>query len=89
MNATIISSLIKEGVSRSEKMKPYEEMTQWELWEAMQIVSLGKEMRKIHRCLKKYHDSIPFEYRYPYFPVIFSLVEMSISVVLLIVTICL
>lgn len=79
----------REGGSRSEKMKPYEEMTQWELWEAMQIAGPGKEMRKIHKCLKKYHDPIPFEYRYPYFPVIFSLVVMGISVVLLIVTICL
>lgn len=71
-------------------MKPYEEMTQRELWEAMQIVGPGKEMRKIHKCLKKkYHDPIPFEYRYPYFPVVFSFVTIGISAILLIVTICL
>lgn len=40
-------------------MKPYEEMTRWELWEAMQDAGEmkdGRSMRKIHKCLKKYND---------------------------------
>lgn len=54
-------------------MKPYEEMKQCELWDAMQDAGLlrdGKKMRKIHKCLKKYNDGVPFIYRYPYLPIV-------------------
>lgn len=70
-------------------MKPFKEMTQWELWDAMQIVEPGsKEMRQIHKCLKKYHDAVPFIYRYPDgFSYPMRVARVIISVIILIVNI--
>ena len=68
-------------------MKPYEEMTRWELWEAMQKCQPGKEMRKIHKCLKKYNSSLPFIYRYPYSPVALAVVAIGITIVTIVMKI--
>ena len=71
-----------------EKVKPYEEMTRWELWDAMQIAGEmkdGRNMRRIHKCLKKYNDGVPFMYRYPYFPIILSIVALIMQIATVIV----
>ncbi len=67
--------------------KAYEEMTRWELWEAMNRVDRGKEMRKIHKCLKKYNDGISFRDRYPYFPIVLSIAALIMQIAALIVKI--
>lgn len=73
-------------------MKPYEEMTHWELWEAMQVageMNDGRSMRKIHKCLKKYNDGVPFMYRYPYLPIALSIVALIMQIVTVVVKLCL
>ena len=73
-------------------MKPYEEMTQWELWEVMQDAGEmmdGRRMRKIHKCLKKYNDGVPFMYRYPYFPIVLSIAALIMQIATVIVKLCL
>lgn len=73
-------------------MKPYEEMTQRELWEAMQDAGEmmdGRSVRKIHKCLKKYNDGVPFMYRYPYFPIALSIVALIMQIATVIVKLCL
>lgn len=76
----------------SENVKPYEEMKQCELWDAMQDAGLlrdGKKMRKIHKCLKKYNDGVPFIYRYPYLPIVLSIAALIVQIVTVIVRLCL
>lgn len=73
-------------------MKPYEEMTQCELWDAMQdIGSLrdGKKMRELHKCLKKFNDGVPFIYRYPYLSIVLSIATLIVQIVTVIVRLCL
>ena len=73
-------------------MKPYEEMTQCELWDAMQDAGSlrdGKKMRKLHKCLKKYNDGVPFIYRYPYLSIVLSFVALIVQIVTVIVRLCL
>ena len=57
----------------------YNAMTQRELWDSMQTAG-RYEMRKIHKALKKYKDGVPFMYRYPDFPIHFSVMALIVSV---------
>lgn len=57
----------------------YNAMTQRELWDEMQTND-KYELRKIHKALRKFGDDVPFMYRYPDFPIYFSVVALSISV---------
>lgn len=73
-------------------MEPYEEMMHWELWDAMQDAGSlrdGKKMRKIHKCLKKYNDGVPFIYRYPYLSIVLSIAALIVQIVTVIVRLCL
>ena len=57
----------------------YNAMTQRELWNAMQTNN-RYELRKIHKALRKFGDDVPFMYRYPDFPLHFSIAVLIISV---------
>lgn len=73
-------------------MKPYEEMTRWELWDAMQAageMNDGRSMRKIHKCLKKYNDGVPFMYRYPYLPIVLGIAALIMQIATVVVKLCL
>lgn len=65
-------------------VKRYDEMTKQELWDAMQT-STPKELREIHRCLKKYDDEVPFRHRFPYFLPSATLMLAGIDIVLAII----
>lgn len=72
--------------------KRYEEMTRRELWDAMQVageMNDGRSMRKIHKCLKNYNDGVPFMYRYPYLPIVLSVVALIMQIATVIVKLCL
>lgn len=58
----------------------YNAMTLRELWDEMQT-SDRYELRKIHRTLKRHGDGVPFMYRYPDFPIHFSVTALMISLV--------
>lgn len=62
----------------------YNAMTERELWDAMQTNN-EFELRKIHKALKKYGDSVPLMYRYPYFPSYFGVSALIIALVVLVV----
>lgn len=57
----------------------YNAMSHRELWDAMQTAG-SYEMRKIHKALKKYKDGVPFMYRYPDFPIHFSVIALIVAV---------
>lgn len=59
--------------------KQYEEMNYSELLQEIKKSKAGKKMRKIHKCLKKYNDGIPFINRYPYIQLILSIVAFILS----------
>lgn len=63
------------------KNKSYEELCEC-LWNAKS----AKEIRKIHKELKKYGDGALFEDRYPFFPVLVHVMAIVISVIALIVS---
>lgn len=45
-----------------------------------------KEIRKIHRALKKYGDGMPLWSRYPNFPTYISALSVVVSVIALLLT---
>lgn len=62
----------------------YNAMELEELWSAMQCGN-KYELRKIHKALRRFGDSVPFMYRYPDFPAYFALVSMVLCSVAAIV----
>lgn len=64
-------------------------MSQLELWKEMQNIKPGKEMRKIHKCLKKFNDGCLFSDRYPYLPVVLAFIAFGLSVIALLMRLCL
>ena len=58
----------------------YNAMELEDLWRAMQCGN-KYELRKIHKALRRFGDSVPFMYRYPDFPIYFSLVSMVLCAV--------
>lgn len=58
-------------------MKDFSSMTYRELMDECQRLNLsGKEARKIHRELKKYHNGLPMFMRYPNLPLWISIATM-------------
>lgn len=55
-----------------------------QLLDALQTAKPGKEMRELHRKVKKYGDRVPFILRYPDFPLWVSAMAMVGSVVVFI-----
>ena len=66
----------------------FEHMTRQELWDAMQTADV-KDLRKIHKALKKYSraDGVPMYLRYPDLPYQLScVVFVFVAVVFIIVS---
>lgn len=63
-------------------MKKYNSMTRQELWDAMQTAD-AKELRQIHKALKKYSrtDGVPIYRRYPDLPNQLGIVVLILGII--------
>ena len=62
-------------------MKKYDSMTRQELWDAMQTEDV-KELRQIHKALKKYSktDGVPMYRRYPDLPIQLGIIALVLAI---------
>lgn len=62
-------------------MDKYYSMSYEELLREIPKIKEGKEARMLHRALRKYGDGLSLMYRYPNFPIYFSLFSGAFSAV--------
>lgn len=69
--------------TNQERKNPnkYDGMSYEELLREIPKASQGEEARMIHRALKKYGDGLHMMYRYPNFPIYFSLFSGAFAAV--------